>query len=59
MRNKRKMDNHKISKVKVGIKMEKMLKNRKRAMKINKKVVINNQVKKHKMKLSNNNPDSF
>jgi hypothetical protein len=59
MRNKRKMDNHKISKVKVGIKMEKMLKNRNRAMKINQKVVINNQVRKHKMKLSNNNPDSF
>ena len=53
------MDNHKISRVKVGIKMENFLKNRKRVMKINQKVVINNQVKKHKMKLSNNNPDSF
>ena len=39
--------------------MEKMSKNRKRVMNINPKVVINNQVRKHKMKLSNNNPDSF
>lgn len=53
------MDNHKILKARVEIKMERILKNRNRAMKMNPKAVINNQVKKVKMKLSNNSQDSF